>query len=85
MFQSKKVTIEFLINYTNQKIKNWYKNAKIDYDVNGHGKTSYSAEKKEISVAYVEDGEKKTWSMPFYPEYLTNDINWVFNCWSEAN
>lgn len=77
------MTIQDIINYTNEKIVNWYKNAKEDYGVIGKGKTSYDAENNEIIVKYYENGEAKKWSMAFYPEYISNGISWVYDCWQE--
>ena len=69
-----------LIEYTNKRISNWYVNARIDYGVIGHGKLRF--EDNKAIVDYVENGEQKTWSMPFYPEYLKEQkINWIFDCW----
>jgi len=71
-----------LIEYTNNRIANWYYNAKKDYGVVGHGEVKFTDD--SVIVEYVENGEAKTWSMAFYPEYLkTEKIDWVFNCWSE--
>ena len=79
------MTIKDIINFTDEKNSNWYANAKRDYGVVGSGKTSYDAEENEITVEYIENGENKSWSMAFYPEYLSNGIDWVFNCWSELS
>lgn len=71
-----------LIEYTNNKIAQWYYNAKKDYNVIGSGKVRFTED--SVIVDYIENGEQKTWSMAFYPEYLKEQkIDWVFNCWSE--
>lgn len=75
--------IKNVVNYTDERIINWYKNAKIDYNVNGSGKTHYNHSTKEIVVEYVENGVRNTWKMCFYPEYVQYGLDWVFNCWAE--
>lgn len=77
------MTIQDIVNITDSKIINWYSNAKSEYGVIGSGKTSYCSIKKEISVVYTENGITNNWSMDFYPEYIRNGNNWVFNCWQE--
>lgn len=74
-------TIENLINYTNERLKNWYKEVKSSYGVVGSGKCRFSEER--IYIDFVEDGVEKTWSMYFHLSYLkTEKKDWVFNCWS---
>ena len=71
-----------LIDYTNNRIAQWYYNAKKDFGVVGSGKVRFTED--SVIVDYIENGEEKTWSMAFYSEYLKNQkIDWVFNCWSE--
>lgn len=74
--------MEKLIAFTNAKISNWYANAKKDYGVIGSGSVRFTND--SAIVDYIENGEKKEWSMAFYPEYLKEQkIDWVFNCWAE--
>ena len=74
--------MEKLIAFTNAKILNWYTNAKNDYGVIGSGLVRFTND--SVIVDYIENGEKKEWSMAFYHEYLKEQkIDWVFNCWSE--
>lgn len=74
--------MEKLITYTNAKINNWYANAKKDFGINGSGSVRFANDL--VIVDYIEDGEKKEWSMPFFSEYLKEQkIDWVFNCWAE--
>lgn len=69
-------------NYTNSKLNNWYKNAKLDFNVDGSGTTKI--EKNEIKINYTENGVSKIWSMAFYPEYATeNGLDYFFNVWAE--
>ena len=79
------ITIQDVINCTNDKIITWYKNAKLDYNVTGSGKTYYSEKDNTIRVEYTENGIDKVWEMPFYDEYVENGIDWVYRCWSELS
>ena len=75
--------IQTMIVYTDDRISTWYANAKQDYGVIGSGKVHYNAEENSVVVEYTENGVSNKWDMAFYPEYLENGIDWVFNCWSE--
>ena len=77
------MTIQEVINHTDSRIEDWYLTVKREYGVKGAGKTHYNKKENSIVVEYTENGVQKTWSMAFYPEYLSNGINWVFDCWSE--
>lgn len=69
-------------NFTNNKLTNWYKNAKIDFNVDGFATTKI--EENEIKIDYTENGVSKTWSMVFYPEYaIENGLDYFFNVWME--
>ena len=71
-----------LINYTNNKLNNWYTNAKLDYGVIGSATCKIVG--NEFIVNYTEDGVSKKWSMAFYPEYvLDNGMDYFFNVWAE--
>jgi hypothetical protein len=76
--------INKVVEYTNLRIQNWYKEVKRTYGVIGSGVCSYNESTKTMTVEYVEDGNTEVWEMPFYPEYAKEQsIDWVFNCWSE--
>lgn len=77
------MTIQDIVNYTNIRIESWYMNALLDHDVVGEGKAFYDENTDTIIVSYIEDGVSKTWEMAFYPEYISNGLDWVYNCWSE--
>ena len=77
------MSIQEVVNHTNKKIESWYKDIKIQYGVMGVGKCHYNKDGNKMVVVYTEDGKQMTWEMAFYSEYLSNDINWVFDCWSE--
>jgi len=74
--------INKVINHTQELLNDWYKEVKKVYEVNGAAIIYFN--ENNMFVEYVEDGIKKTWSMCFYPEYIENGINWVFNCWMEV-
>jgi len=78
------MTTQAIENHTNNKIANWYKNAKIDYNVIGEGKAEIKD--NNIVVNYIENGVKKTWSTAFYMDYIKeNGIDFFYNIWeSEA-
>lgn len=76
--------IQRMINYTNQRIANWYVHSKLDYNVVGSGKAHYSKDTNEVVVEYTENGVHNTWKISYYPEYVKEEsINWVYNCWTE--
>ena len=71
-----------LINYTNARLKNWYKNAKLDYNVTGSA--TARIENNTFIIDYVENGISKTWQMCFYVEYLDcMEIDYFYNVWME--
>ena len=71
-----------LIRFTNNKLSNWYKNAKIDYDVDGSATCKIINDR--IIVDYIENNVSKTWSMCYYPEYvLENGMSYFYNVWTE--
>ncbi len=71
-----------VINTTNQKISEWYTKAAVDCGVVGQG--ACRIEGDQIIVDYTENGEEKTWSMAYYPEYVEdNGVNYFYNVWEE--
>jgi hypothetical protein len=71
-----------LINYTNNKLNNFYKNANLDYGVNGNANTLVEGNK--ITIHFNENGVSKSWSMAFYPDYVAeNGLDYFFNVWME--
>lgn len=70
-----------IINYTNERLINWYKNAKQDYNIVGNGVLRFDGDNAVID--YTENGVSKTWSMYFCEEYISNGIDWIFNVWME--
>lgn len=70
-----------VINHTNNKIANWFKNSKTDFNVTGEGVASI--ENDQFVINYEEDGVEKKWSTAFYPEYLEFNKDYFFNVWME--
>lgn len=70
-----------LINNTNAKLNNWYKNAQLDYNVTGSA--TAKIENGKFVITYTENGETKVWSTVFYPEYLDFGFDYFFNVWME--
>ena len=74
--------ILIVIDHTNTKLAGWYNNAKLDYNVDGFGKTTI--EGNTITINYTEDGIEREWSMPFYFEYMNQDgLDYFYNVWME--
>lgn len=68
--------------HTNNRLKNWYKNAKLDYNVIGFGTTKIEGDR--IKIEYTENDISKTWSMVYYDEYaVESGLDYFFNVWSE--
>lgn len=75
-------TLAAHIQTANAKLNNWYKNAKIDYNVIGSATARVVG--NMFVIDYTENGEVKTWSMQFWIEERY-DFDYFFNVWmSEA-
>lgn len=70
-----------LLNATNERLNNWYKNARIDYNV--IGSATADIENGKFIINYTENNVSKVWSMVFYPEYLEFGNDYFFNVWME--
>ena len=77
------MNIQDIIDHTDARIVDWYELAKTDFDIIGAGKAHYNKDQNKVVVEYTENGVQTTWEMAWYPEYISNDISWVYNCWSE--
>jgi hypothetical protein len=69
-----------ILSYTNKKLENWYKNAKIDFGVNGDAIAEYDSKTDSIVITYTEDGKKKTFSVS---NFESEKISFVFDVWAE--
>lgn len=73
-------TINESVEYTQNRINTWYENAKIDYDVIGHGTVIASTE--DVTIIYTEDGITNSFSMT--NESINEEaVDYLFNVWSE--
>lgn len=70
-----------LINYTNERLNNWYYNAKLDYSVIGSG--CLKIENNKAIINFTENGVEKVWSMFFVEEYIENGLDYIFNVWMD--
>lgn len=68
--------------YLKDKINNsWYKNAKIDYNINGHFISVEEVENKHLIVKWVEDGEAYQMLIGWYKDYTSEQL---YNIWMEG-
>lgn len=72
--------IQQVIDYTNFKLQDWYKNVKIDYGVDGKGRCTY--ENNNVVINYTEDGVEKQWQYGFYSDERKE---FYFNVWMEQS
>ena len=77
------MTIQNVVDFTNEKLIEWYELAKQECGVIGNGKARYDEDINEIIIDYTEDGINEVWSISFYESYLSNGISWVYECWQE--
>lgn len=71
-----------LIQFTNVKLANWYKNAKLDCNVSGSG--TAKIEENKFIINYIENGVSKEWSTYFCDEYLrTQSKEYFYTVWME--
>lgn len=68
-------------NYLRNSINNWYRNAKIDYGVNGKYVDTKLDGSGNLIIYYEEDGKRKTYNFGKYWEDYTPQQ--VYNVWME--
>ena len=73
-------TISEVVKYTQDRVITWYENATIDYNV--YGNAYVIDTDKEVSVAYTEEDVTKTFTLS-KEELLEEDVDYLFNVWSE--
>ena len=73
--------IQTLVDYTNNRLNNWYANAKQDYGVIGSAFATYSDEHESIIIPATENGEKLEDCKVSY--VLDEKRDYAFNVWSE--
>jgi hypothetical protein len=71
-----------VIEHTNARLKNWYYNAKNDFNVIGEGHAIFN-DNNEIEIHYTENGEKCLFKHYWHSDFK---INTIFDIWqTEAN
>ncbi len=66
--------------YTNARLAQWYRNAKLEYNVDGSGIAKYDKKNDEITISYTENNNTKEFKL----KYLQGQpIDWAFNVWAE--
>lgn len=76
-----KVKIDKIVDSTNAKLENWYKNAKEDYGVDGHGKARYDKDSDSIVIDFVENGKKFSHEEKHWRD---EGIDYTYNVWMES-
>ena len=74
--------IQTIVEYTNSRLQNWYKNAKLDYGVEGSALAVYSPEHESIIITAIEDGQPLEVCKVSY--VLQESRDYAFNVWSES-
>jgi len=70
--------IQRIVDYTNNRLENWYEEIKRSYNVDGYGKCRY--DNNLIIIDYTENDIKNQWSYGYYPD---ENVDFYFNVWSE--
>lgn len=69
------------IKYLENAINNWYRNAKIDYNVNGRF-VSASVSEDTLSIVWEEEGQKFKVSYRWFTDFTPEQI---YNIWMEED
>lgn len=69
------------IKYLKNAINNWYRNAKIDYNVNGRF-ISATVSGDTLSIVWEEDGQKLKVSYRWFTDFTPEQI---YNIWMEED
>lgn len=73
-------SISEVVKYTQDRVNTWYKNAKIDYNVDGN---AYVTENEtHVSILFTENDVTDTYSVDKVT-LAEEDIDYLFNTWSE--
>ena len=74
------IKAEKVVTYTNARLLNWYKNAKLDFNVEGSANAKFNEIEKTIEIEYTENGINKKYVERYW---LDESIDYTFNVWSE--
>lgn len=75
-----KTKAEKIINYTNERLKGWYKLAKEDYNIEGEGVAKFDETTNAIVIEFTENGETNIHE-EFY--WMDEAIEYTYNVWME--
>lgn len=68
--------------YLENKINNsWYRNAKIDYNINGRFISAEEVDNNHLLVKWIEDGETDEMLIGWYKDYTNEQL---YNIWMEG-
>ena len=74
------LNVETLKDYLKHKITNWYRNAKLDYDVNGRFKNIKTCG-EHLVVVWEEEGKEQELEILYYNDYTMEQL---YNIWMEG-
>lgn len=72
--------IEKIIEYTNNRLNDWYKNSKIDHNITGAGIVGYHEKHDRFQIIYTENGITGWFNLYNYKD---EPIDYLFNVWME--
>lgn len=70
-------TVNRVLKYTNERLSNWYENAKIDYNVNGSAKATFENDK--IVIKAIEEEKEMHFEMNIYGD---EEVGYFFDVWA---
>lgn len=65
--------------YLKDRITTWYKNAKLDYNVNGHF-VNAKVMGEVLTIDWVEENKPKSMEIAYYHDYTLEQL---YNIWME--
>ena len=74
------LNVETLRDYLKHKITNWYRNAKLDYDVNGRFKNIKTCG-EHLVIVWEEEGKEQELEIVYYNDYTLEQL---YNIWMEG-
>lgn len=78
--------LDFLAEYTNERLENWYKQVKEDYNVIGKGIAFYDKKEDVLTINYTENNETKEYKVYYASESVqATGIDAPFYQWCELS